>query len=72
MKSSKSKRNVNQKKIKSDEVVKVSVPLQSVVDHQSQENMDFLPDDDASKSQKEGNLSKNVEVDYVFTVSVTH
>ena len=38
MKSSKSIRNVNQKNIKSHVVGKVSVPLQSVVDHQSQEN----------------------------------
>ena len=53
MKSSKSKRNVNQEKNKSDEVVQVSAPLQSVVDHQSQKDIDFLPDDGACKSQKE-------------------
>ena len=35
MKSSKSRRNVNKKNIKSHVVGKVSVPLQSVVDHQS-------------------------------------
>ena len=31
----------------------------SVVDHQSYENRDCLPDDDACKSQKEGICQKN-------------
>ena len=47
------------KNVESDEVAKVSVPLQSVVDHQSYENRDCLPDDDACKSQKEGICQKN-------------
>ena len=48
------------KNVESDEVGKVSVPLQSVVDHQSQENMNCLPYDDACncKSQKEGICQK--------------